>query len=44
MVQKLRSIKHTNVPRYLFFNEKEVVRTELHTFCYASEEAFAAAV
>ena len=40
----LRQLNYVEFPRCLFPNEDHIVKTELHTFCDASTEAFAAVV
>ena len=40
----LRQLKYVEYPRCLFPNEDHIIRIELHTFCDASTEAFAAVV
>lgn len=42
--KKLELLKDVEVPRCLFPNMESIIRTELHTFCDASEEAYSAVV
>ena len=44
MIRSLEELNSLRIPRCLFLNENNVVRTELHTFCDVSEEAFVTAV